>query len=193
MPISIGMQFLKLTNCFYLFTGILQCFKTIQTNSPFAIFVPLSFVVLLGVLLELLAECKRYSEDNKTNAIPAIRLRSQSGKNSKISRVDPNDPRFEITCLKDLQVGDILKLQDGCEIPADCVVLKTDNDKGECFVKTSQLDGERNLKPKLAIRTVNEGFDGIFKEGSGEHVKVECIEPLKDLYKFNGRLLHYDA
>jgi hypothetical protein len=72
------MQFMKLTNCFYLFTGILQCFRTIQTNSPFAIFVPLSFVVLLGVLLEGLAECKRYKEDTKTNAIPAIRMRSSN-------------------------------------------------------------------------------------------------------------------
>jgi hypothetical protein len=76
LPISIGMQFLKLTNCFYLFTGILQTFRTISTNSPFAIFIPLSFVVSLGVLLELLAECKRYREDKKTNAIPAVRLRS---------------------------------------------------------------------------------------------------------------------
>ena len=60
-------------------------------------------------------------------------------------------------------------------------------------MKTSQLDGERNLKPKLAIRTVNQSFDAIFKEGSNEYVKIENIEPEKNLYKFNGRLLHYDA
>ena len=83
LPFSIAIQFMKLTNCFYLFTGILQTFKTIRTNSPFAIFIPLSFVVFLGVLLELLAECKRYSEDKKTNAIPATRLRNNNNLDPK--------------------------------------------------------------------------------------------------------------
>ena len=56
---------------------------------------------------------------------------------AKMNRVDKQDERFEVTCLKDISVGDILRLRDGDEIPADCIVLKCDNDKGECFVKTS--------------------------------------------------------
>lgn len=56
---------------------------------------------------------------------------------AKITQVDTQDDRFEVTCLKDISVGDILRLRDGDEIPADCIVLKCDNEKGECFVKTS--------------------------------------------------------
>lgn len=54
-----------------------------------------------------------------------------------MNQVDKYDERFEVTCLKDISVGDILRLRDGDEIPADCIVLKCDSDKGECFVKTS--------------------------------------------------------
>lgn len=39
-------------------------------------------------------------------------------------------------------------------IPADCVILQTDDPNGQCFINTSQLDGERNLKPKLAPRMI---------------------------------------
>ena len=33
-------------------------------------------------------------------------------------------------------------------IPADCVLLYADDKLGQCYINTSQLDGERNLKPK---------------------------------------------
>lgn len=63
------LQFAKVVNCFYIFTGILQCFKKIQTNRPIVIFIPTAFVILIGILKELLAELKRHREDKKTNAM----------------------------------------------------------------------------------------------------------------------------
>lgn len=35
-------------------------------------------------------------------------------------------------------------------IPADCVVIYSDNEIGQCYISTETLDGERNLKPKFA-------------------------------------------
>jgi len=39
-------------------------------------------------------------------------------------------------------------------------------------VKTSQLDGERNLKPKMGMKEINENFDSIFKQGSKDHLEI---------------------
>jgi P-type E1-E2 ATPase len=50
------------------------------------------------------------------------------------------------------KVGDILYLKEGDEIPADCIILESDNLKNDTFVQTAQLDGERNLKQKTAPR-----------------------------------------
>ena len=35
-------------------------------------------------------------------------------------------------------------------VPADCLVLSTSDPLGQCYINTETLDGERNLKPKLA-------------------------------------------
>lgn len=52
----------------------------------------------------------------------------------------------------ELHVGDIVELHDGEIVPADLVLLTTQDNRGEAFVKTAQLDGETNLKPKLAVK-----------------------------------------
>lgn len=58
-----------------------------------------------------------------------------------------------------LKVGDIIKVQDDEIIPADCFVLASGSSLesqsgGQCFIATSTLDGERNLKPKIAIQEI---------------------------------------
>jgi len=95
----------------------------------------LSFVILLGIAKELVAEVKRYKEDTKTNAIRTLRLKD--GKSPKEGKTCEDDPRFEEITLAEIRCGDILKICDRQEIPADCILLKTTNEKAECFVKTS--------------------------------------------------------
>ena len=48
----------------------------------------------------------------------------------------------------DLKVGDIVLMRDGETFPADLAVLATSNN-GVCFIKTSSLDGEKNLKKRF--------------------------------------------
>ena len=62
---------------------------------------------------------------------------------------------------KDVCVGDILKVEDEEYFPADMIVLRSSNKNGSCFIMTSSLDGEKNLKPKFALQgTQNEIVDG---------------------------------
>jgi phospholipid-translocating ATPase len=68
---------------------------------------------------------------------------------------------------KDIKVGDIIKLSKNQRVPADLVILKSvsgdalslgldelttddDNDSGEAFIRTDQLDGETDWKLRLA-------------------------------------------
>jgi len=52
-------------------------------------------------------------------------------------------------------VGDIIELTDNQMVPADCILLSTEDSKGQCFINTVSLDGEKNLKPKIAINHVH--------------------------------------
>lgn len=48
-------------------------------------------------------------------------------------------------------VGDFVKVIQNETFPTDLVVIKSSAEDGACFIETSSLDGEKNLKPKLAL------------------------------------------
>lgn len=104
--------------------------------------------MLLGVAGLFVGELKRYKEDKIVNATPVKRMALPG------SPAHENNPKGEIrwenSTLAEIKVGDIIRIDDLEQVPADCVLLKVAENKPECFVKTAALDGERNLKPKLA-------------------------------------------
>ena len=53
---------------------------------------------------------------------------------------------------KDLRVGDIVKIEGGDRVPADLIVLYSDNEQGTLFLKTDQLDGETDWKLRKAVK-----------------------------------------
>lgn len=57
-----------------------------------------------------------------------------------------------------LNVGDLILIDDDGFVPADCVLLKSSMSTGEAFIMTGQLDGERNFKPKMAIKQIQDDF-----------------------------------
>ena len=56
-----------------------------------------------------------------------------------------------------------------------------------CFVQTTELDGERNLKPRVSSRYLDYYFSRIFMEKQMKF-KAEFIEPCKDLYFYDGTI-----
>lgn len=59
------------------------------------------------------------------------------------------DEEFEEICYQDLKAGDFIKVLENQEIPTDLLFLcgsSSNNCKPYCFVETSHLDGENNLK-----------------------------------------------
>lgn len=57
-----------------------------------------------------------------------------------------------------------------------------------CFVQTTELDGERNLKPLMSSRYLDYYFSRIFIEKQMKF-KAEFIEPCKDLYFYEGQII----
>ena len=68
-------------------------------------------------------------------------------------------------------MGDVILLKDGDIVPADLVLLSTKDDRCEAFNKTASLDGETNLKLKLAIPQVN---STLYKPEQSKPLKIEC-------------------
>ena len=80
-------------------------------------------------------------------------------------------------------------------IPADCFILASGSELesqsgGQCFIATSTLDGERNLKPKIAIKEIQDNLVELLTNfGQGMIFEVNCkTEPIPDLYSFEASL-----
>jgi len=58
----------------------------------------------------------------------------------------------------DLIVGHIIQVKEGQPLPADLLMVSSSNERGHCFVETSSLDGETDLKPKVAVSLTHEQF-----------------------------------
>jgi len=54
-------------NSFFIVNGMLQSIPAISTNSPLASFIPVGWVIIMGMVFELVSDLRRYSSDKETN------------------------------------------------------------------------------------------------------------------------------
>ncbi len=100
----------------------------------FSVWLPLAFVLILGILRELWEDLRRYRGDNLVNSRPVL--------------VHDGEGHLLEKQWKHLCVGDIVKVMDGDYFPADLLLLSSTGPEGICYVETMNLDGETNLKVK---------------------------------------------
>ncbi len=87
-------------------------------------------------------------------------------------------------CKLTISVGQILKVDQDQPFPADLVCIKSSEPGGLCYIETSQLDGETNLKIRRSLpATANMEEPEEFAE---LRVLVTCEQPNNQLYKFIG-------
>ena len=92
---------------------------------------------------------------------------------------------IEIT-WKEVEVGDIIKLIQRSQVPADMIILATSEADNLCFIETMNLDGETNLKIKKSLS------NGFHPSSEAELYKcksvIECEAPNSSLYTFYGNI-----
>lgn len=54
-----------------------------------------------------------------------------------------------------MQVGDVVRVKKNQFFPADLLLMHSTGENGVCFVETKNLDGESNLKMKVATKELN--------------------------------------
>lgn len=117
-----------------------------------------------------------------------ISCHSESGVKGDASpkRQWASKPHFKKGLWKDVTVGDVLRLYNDDEVPADVVVLSTSGSDGLCFVETKNLDGETNLKIRNALSwevPLTHAADL-----SQLRFSIESESPHANLYSYNGSI-----
>ena len=169
-------QFSRLANIYFLIIAVLQSVKELSYSggNPI-ILMPLSFVVCLNGLKDIYEDYKRKKSDKKENNSDCYIYNSLNG--------------FVKKKWRDIRLGDIIKVKNNEEFPADLLLLSSSDENGICYVETKNLDGETNLKFKQANKSLH---NSIFskKEDCLKLIKYVCITkpPNEFIYKFDGTL-----
>ena len=173
LPMNMFEQFRKISNDFFLLNMVIALIPGVSPVFPATTIMPLVVVVGVAAVRDAYEDYQRFQSDQRANALP-VKMIDAFGQQKSIES-------------KDVQVGDVLLLERGSEIPADALLLSSALADGACFVETANLDGETNLKPKqckLPLHKAYKSHDSI-KNFSGV---ISCDSPNNSLHKWQGKI-----
>ncbi|CAN0870411.1 Putative phospholipid-transporting ATPase 9 [Linum grandiflorum] len=176
LPKSLFEQFRRVANFYFLVTGILSFTPLAPFNTASNI-IPLIIVIAATMVKEGIEDWRRKQQDIEVN--------------NRMVKVHQGEGVFIQTEWKNLRVGDIVKVEKDEFFPADLIMLSSSYEDGVCYVETTNLDGETNLKLRQGLETIllvlNDDSDfESFKS------TIKCEDPNANLYTFVGSLEHGD-
>ena len=171
LPFSLFIQFRRVANIYFLVTAILQSISYISPLHPFSAIAPLVFVLAVSMIREGIEDYLRYCSDKEVNSAPTFIYK---------------EGKFEEVRCQDIQVGHIVMVKKDQAFPCDLIMLANSNENLVAYIETSTIDGEKNLKTRLALDATNEDFtpDSVIRMFS----LVECDVPNAKIYHFVGTL-----
>ena len=161
---------IKGANFYFLIIAALQMVPEItNTNGAPTMLMPIGFVVAVDGIMAVLEDLEKHEADRRANS-------------SETQRLQPDGTWSEQVLWMDVKVGDIIRVKNREVAPADLLLLATSEPdmgapQGVCYVETKSLDGETNLKMRIACRST-----------------LRCVDP-EDLCRVRGvvELNHPDA
>ncbi|XP_073778315.1 phospholipid-transporting ATPase IA isoform X5 [Danio rerio] len=171
LPRFLYSQFRRAANSFFLFIALLQQIPDVSPTGRWTTLVPLLFILVVAAVKEIIEDLKRHNADNVVNKKETQVLRNGA---------------WEIVHWEKVVVGDIVKVNGKDFVPADAILLSSSEPQGMCYIETSNLDGETNLKIRqgLTITTDIKDIDGLMRLSG----RMECESPNRHLYEFVGNI-----
>ncbi|RKO87631.1 hypothetical protein BDK51DRAFT_5631, partial [Blyttiomyces helicus] len=174
LPLVLYEQFSFFFNLYFLLVALSQFIPALKIGYIVTYFAPLCFVLTVTIGKEGYDDWKRYKRDQEANA-------------QIYQRLSPNG--IENVPSANIRVGDMIVVQKNQRVPADCVLLRTTEISGACFIRTDQLDGETDWKMRTAVPSTQKlANDAALLRVSGS---VYAEKPHKDIHSFVGNLNHH--
>uniref|UniRef100_A0A8D2L177 Phospholipid-transporting ATPase n=1 Tax=Varanus komodoensis TaxID=61221 RepID=A0A8D2L177_VARKO len=131
LPRFLYSQFRRAANAFFLFIALLQQIPDVSPTGRYTTLVPLLFILVVAAVKEIIEDVKRHKADNAVN-------------------------KKQIQVFFQVDVGDIVLIKGKDYIPADTVLLSSSEPQAMCYIETSNLDGETNLKIRQGLPLTSE-------------------------------------
>mmetsp|Transcript_23186 Transcript_23186/g.55065 ORF Transcript_23186/g.55065 Transcript_23186/m.55065 type:complete len:1122 (+) Transcript_23186:81-3446(+) len=180
VPQNLMEQFKKPANLYFLFLMCLQMIPEVTVTGQIpTISLPLVTVICMNALKDALEDWRRHKSDREENERQVLSLNGKS-----------LQPRR--WC--DLHVGSLVVVRQNEYVPADLVLLSTSHKEGHVYIETANLDGETNLKTKMAPTTLfklvgqHDTMEQATQAASMLDMTCECELPNEFLYTFAGNI-----
>ncbi|XP_064193992.1 phospholipid-transporting ATPase IA-like [Anguilla rostrata] len=171
LPRFLYSQFRRAANSFFLFIALLQQIPDVSPTGRWTTLVPLLFILVVAAVKEVIEDLKRHNADSVVNRKETQVLRNGA---------------WEIVHWEKVSIGEIVRATNGDHLPADLVILSSSEPQAMCYIETSNLDGETNLKIRqgLHVTAENKDIDSLSRLGG----RMECESPNRHLYDFVGNM-----
>ena len=165
IPMTLWEQFHRLCNIFFLATAIMQVFPEISPFDPVSGFLSIAFMLFLTALKNGYEDYRKHKADDIIN--------------NKTVQILQRDGTLTTKIWENVCVGEIIKIENDGEFPADVVLINVQSSDGRCRIETAALDGETNLKFKSSIHG----------NIMGEKLEVQVSAPCVQLSVFQGTIV----
>ncbi|CAI2163506.1 15838_t:CDS:10 [Funneliformis geosporum] len=172
LPKFLYEQFSKYANLFFLFTACIQQIKDVSPTNQFTTLGTLIVVLTATAFKEVMEDYKRHRSDAEVNQRPCNSLKGSS---------------FSVKEWNEVKVGDIVRIEGGEFFPADLILLSSSEPEGLCYIETSNLDGETNLKIKQGSSDTSNMISPSEISRLSGYIKSE--NPNNSLYTYDGYLV----
>ncbi|KAF9049923.1 hypothetical protein BJ165DRAFT_1454911 [Panaeolus papilionaceus] len=172
MPKFLFEQFSKYANLFFLFTACIQQIPGVSPTNRYTTIAPLAVVLMASAFKEMQEDLKRHQSDRELN--------------SRMAKVLTPQSTFAEKKWKDISVGDVVRLESNDFIPADMILVSSSEPEGLCYIETSNLDGETNLKIKQASTHTSSMTNP--SAVNTLHGSLRSEHPNNSLYTYEGTL-----
>lgn len=165
----ITLPFESVSAVFFLVIIVAQIISpTLRVTPIYASFLPWFIIYLINVLRQGLDNYSRYIRDSEINKSSYKRFRNG---------------QYETVECQSIKVGDLILIEKNQRVPADCILLKSEEISGEIFIRTDQLDGETDWKRRCTLAETQQ-----CSVESLQNIILDVEKSSKDIYSFQGRL-----
>ncbi|KAK0152284.1 Phospholipid-transporting ATPase IA [Merluccius polli] len=175
LPRFLFAQFRRAANSFFLVIAMLQQIPDVSPTGRWTTLVPLVVILLVAAVKEIIEDVKRHKADHVVNR-----------KETKVLR----NGMWETVEWAKVEVGDVVKVFQDDHIPADSMLLSSSEPHAMCYIETSNLDGETNLKIRQASILTTDLSSKLKDAESLSQLcgQLESESPNRHLYDFVGRI-----
>ncbi|KAI8879959.1 phospholipid-translocating P-type ATPase [Backusella circina FSU 941] len=176
LPKFLYEEFSKYANLFFLFISGIQQIPGISPTSRYTTVAPLVIVLFITAVKELIEDWGVHRSDAELNARKCKVLEGT---------------QFVEKPWRDLKVGDTVRIESGENFPADLILVSSSEPEGLCYIETSNLDGEVNLKIKQALSQTA----GILNPTDMTRLQgqIKSEQPNNRLYNYDGVMTMMDG